>query len=1194
MLNFRNFLRLIVVLAFVSGVFGQAYSGAASAAPALADPPKTVTIAGTMQSELGCSADWMPSCDKTFLKLDENDGIWKGTFEVTPSNDQDKKGPRYKAAINGTWDENYGKNAASGGADIPLVVDKPTRVSFYYDPVSHWVTDNVNSLIVTAVGDFQRQLGCSKDNDAACMLTWLEDVESSGTYAFVTSRLSAGTYSVTLAFDTDPKNTLGAPQSFTVAKDLDEIYFGYNSVKKELVISTTGALKGSLGKQKAVWVNQDTLMWNTVGSPKYTYSLFYSPDASLSLTADGVQGGDEIPLTFNKSGPGGDVLRQNPYLGGWATFKIDSSKLSLLPTAVKGQLAVVVRNDKGKVIDATGVQSAGALDALFPYNGPLGVTFAGDTPTLTVWAPTARQVRLHLFDDAALKTGQVLAMASDPKTGAWRINGQPEWKGKYYLYEVQVYVPSTGKIETNLVTDPYSFSLSTNSLRSQIVDLNDASLKPQGWDQLQKPALAAPEEIVIYELHIRDFSIHDQTVPEALRGTYKAFTVQASDGMKHLAALAQAGLTHIHLLPAFDIASVDEDKITWKSVDETKLAALPPDSDQQAAAVSAIKGQDGFNWGYDPYHYTVPEGSYATDPNGTPRILEFRQMVSGIDQAGLRVIMDVVYNHTSESGQNPKSVLDKIVPGYYYRLNAEGAVETSTCCQNTASEHKMMEKLMVDSVTTWARQYKIDGFRFDLMGHHMLSNMKAVRAALDSLTLANDGVDGKSIYIYGEGWDFGEVANDARGVNATQLNIGGTGIGVFNDRLRDAARGGNPFSDPREQGFSTGLFLDPNTAEQRDAAAQEAKLLDYSDWIRLGLAGNLRHFKLVRANGDAVDGAHVLYNGAPAGYTLDPQENIIYVSAHDNETIFDAVQTKAPAGATLADRIRMNNLALSIPMLSQGIPFFHAGDDILRSKSLDRNSYDSGDWFNKLDWTLKSDNWGVGLPIEGGNYAAIFKPLLANPALKPSPAQIAGAFTVFSEFLQIRKSSPLFRLQTADQVSRSVTFFNTSPLQLPGLIVETLQDVDNLDPNYAAIIVLFNASPETQKFADSSFTGKAYVLHPVLQKSADSAANKAAFDSAAGAFTIPGRTTSVFVMKKSAQAAPQPTSTVAVQPTTLLTLTVTSQVTPVLPTPAPLTTATNVSNSFPTATDSTPLIIGLIAILAAAGVGIYISRRRTP
>src|SRR5215213_4997759 len=307
------------------------------------------------------------------------------------------------------------------------------------------------------------------------------------------------------------------------------------------------------------------------------------------------------------------------------------------------------------------------------------------------------------------------------------------------------------------------------------------------------------------------------------------------------------------------------------------------------------------------------------------RIVEFREMVQSLNQSGLRVVMDVVYNHTNASGQSENSVLDRLVPGYYHRLNAEGAVEKSTCCENTATEHTMMRKLMVDSVVTWAKEYKVDGFRFDLMGHHMLEDMKAVRAALDALTLEKDGVDGKSIYIYGEGWDFGEVANNGRGRNATQLNIAGIGIGVFNDRLRDAVRGGNPFNDPRQQGFATGLVFANNTNETRAAEQQQTQLNDYADWIRLGLAGNLASYELPRVDGSTMPGNEISYNGVPAGYTADPQENIVYVSAHDNQTLFDAIQAKASSEATITDRVRINNFALSIVMLSQGVPFFHAG-----------------------------------------------------------------------------------------------------------------------------------------------------------------------------------------------------------------------------------------------------------------------------
>ena len=321
-------------------------------------------------------------------------------------------------------------------------------------------------------------------------------------------------------------------------------------------------------------------------------------------------------------------------------------------------------------------------------------------------------------------------MKWDPITGNWSLRGEADWKNKYYLYEVKVFVRQTGEVKTNLVTDPYSFSLSTNSTHSQIVDLNDPDLLPIGWKEVKKPTLEKFTDIVLYELHIRDFSIRDTSVPDEQRGTYLAFSNSESHGMQHLKWLADKGVTHIHLLPVFDIATIDEERTAWQTLDWKFLESLPPDSDEQQKIVDPLRGQDGYNWGYDPFHYTVPEGSYSVHPDGQMRILEFRKMVQSLNESGLRIVMDVVYNHTNASGQNEKSVLDRIVPGYYHRLDEDGRVTNSTCCQNTASEHDMMRKLMIDSVLTWAVAYKVDGFRFDLMGHHMKADMQTLRGSL--------------------------------------------------------------------------------------------------------------------------------------------------------------------------------------------------------------------------------------------------------------------------------------------------------------------------------------------------------------------------------------------------------------------------------------------------------------------------------
>ncbi|HZI06970.1 MAG TPA: pullulanase-type alpha-1,6-glucosidase, partial [Archangium sp.] len=543
------------------------------------------------------------------------------------------------------------------------------------------------------------------------------------------------------------------------------------------------------------------------------------------------------------------------------------------------------------------------------------------------------------------------------------------------------------------------------------------------------------------------------------------------------------------------------------------LVSLPPDSQEQQAAVTEVRDTDGFNWGYDPYHYTVPEGSYAVNPDGSARILEFRQMVKGLSDTGLRVVMDVVYNHTNSSGQDSRSVLDRIVPGYYHRLNKDtGNVETSTCCQNTASEHAMFEKLMVDSLVTWAKFYKVDGFRFDLMGHHMKANMLKVREALDALTLEKDGVDGSKIYLYGEGWNFGEVANGQRGENAVQLSMAGTGIGTFSDRLRDAVRGGGPFSGLREQGFASGLLHEPNTTDQGSADAQRQRLLHYADQIRVGLAGNLRDYQLINKAGVTVKGSQVDYNGQPAGYTVDPQEVITYVSAHDNETLFDAIQLKAAPTAGMEERVRMHNLALDLVLLAQGIPFIHAGDEMLRSKSLDRNSYNSGDWFNRIDFTYESNNWGVGLPPAGDNAShwSIMGPLLANPALKPSKEHILSAVEHLSEMLQIRKSTAAFRQRTAEDIQSKVRFHNEGPEQIPGLIVMEIND-PRAEDGATSVVVLFNASNEPRSFTLSSYKDKPMRLHTVQQTSRDARLKEARFEVSKAVFTVPARTTAVFV-----------------------------------------------------------------------------------
>ncbi|KAG0630362.1 hypothetical protein M758_1G172900 [Ceratodon purpureus] len=882
--------------------------------------------------------------------------------------------------------------------------------------------------------------------------------------------------------------------------------------------------QGDLGKSRAFWVAKDLLAWNAKSDSSQIY-LHSSDTAQLEITAKGVEGSDiAIKLEEDLSGLPQKVLNRFPYITGYRALRLpangDARKL------LKSQLALSATDENGQATDATGIQIAGVLDDLFAYDGPLGANATKDGVKFDIWAPTAQNVRLFLF---STPTGgePVEKLQLQENKGVWSGVGPSFWKGKYYLYEVTVYHPATQQIEISLANDPYSRGLSVNGDRSLIIDMADAHLAPEGWAHLayEKPDLDSFNDISIYELHIRDFSISDKTVDPAVAGGYLAFAQKDSAGVAHLKKLAEAGLTHIHLLPCFDFSSVDERKETWKSVDEEKLSKCAPDSEEQQKAVVAIQDQDGFNWGYDPVYWGVPEGSYATDPNGPTRTVEFRTMVQAINKMGLRVVLDVVYNHLHGSGPvGHHSCLDKVVPRYYLRLNQDGFIENSTCMNNTASEYYMVDRLIVDDLKHWAVNYKVDGFRFDLMGHLTKHTMLRAKEVLRSLTLEKDGVDGSKIYIYGEGWDFGEVANNARGVNACQQNLAGTGIGSFNDRIRDTCLGGSPFGDPLQQGLLTGLALQPNALFQGGDDAMHNALAATTDWVKLGLAANLKDFSFVSYKGDEVKGAEVLtHDGKPVAYASSPEELVNYVSAHDNETLFDVVMMKSADGVTLEERCRINHLATCLVALAQGIPFFHAGDELLRSKSLDRDSYNSGDWFNRLDFTYETNNWGVGLPPQGknGEKWPLMRSLLSDPSLKPSKKHILAALANFQEFLRIRFSSPLFRLRNANAIQARLKFHNTGPESIPAVIVFTLSDGDEgirgltqIDPNFRRIAVVINARPLKLGLEVDALKNVPLTLHPVQEASADEVVRQSKFDSHSAFFEVPPRTAAVFVEKR--------------------------------------------------------------------------------
>ncbi|GLJ06318.1 hypothetical protein SUGI_0036280 [Cryptomeria japonica] len=883
----------------------------------------------------------------------------------------------------------------------------------------------------------------------------------------------------------------------------------------------TSVLKGNLSMSRAYWVSELLLAWN-LDVENVQFQLFASKSAKLDITSGGIKGEDlVVPLERESGSLPGEIIGKFPHIAHYKAFKLPAGVN--VKELVKSQLAIACIDAYGTLMDTTSIQLQGVLDDLFSYDGPLGATFTEDAVMVHLWAPTAQCVRVFVYSSPS--GGSPLeTIHLKEEGGVWSTCGPRSWEGKYYLCEVTVFHPGSQRVEICMVNDPYSRGLSANGERSLFVNLQDPLLKPEGWESLadEKPQLESFADIVIYELHIRDFSVNDESVDPNLRGTYLGFTSHDSAGMCHLKKLSESGLTHLHLLPSFHFATVDDNKENWKFIDEDTLASLPPDSEEQQAQIVSIQNEDGFNWGYDPVLWGVPKGSYATNPNGSCRTLEFRKMVQALNRIGLRVVLDTVYNHLHASGPNDKgSVLDKVVPGYYLRRNVDGFIENSACANNTASEHYMVNRLIIDDLLLWAMEYKVDGFRFDLMGHLMKSTMVSARNTLDRLLKHENGVDGSKIYIYGEGWDFGEVAHNGRGINASQSNLAGTGIGSFNDRIRDSVIGGSPFGPHLQQGFVTGLYLQPNEHDHGRKDAVAKYLASQADWISVGLAGNLRDFVTINYEGIEVKGSEVKKDdGVPVGYALSPIETINYVSAHDNETLFDMVMWKTAKEVQLEERCRINHLATSIVALSQGIPFFHAGEDMLRSKSLDRDSYNSSDWFNRLDFSYESNNWGVGLPPKekNGYNWPVMKTFLANPSFRPEKHHILSAVEHFQNMLKIRRSSPLFRLGTANSIQARVRFHNTGPSWVPGSIIMSIEDgnkgmpgLAQLDPLYRRIVVIFNARPSNLVVPISALKALSLTLHPVQEASSDARVKTSLYGTITGTFNIPPRTTSVFV-----------------------------------------------------------------------------------
>lgn len=897
--------------------------------------------------------------------------------------------------------------------------------------------------------------------------------------------------------DADHRTDLTGDRMIWTLSGISELY-------SESLLFPSGVLIADIA---AHWVNTQTVFWDVNGSAVAKIRIYSSETDDLGYDGEtGIAGDNFIEFTPQSSGTHPATSHGMPRYQSLDAYTADTSATADVKQMLTGKLLAIAYDNSDAVVAATYVQTPRVLDAIYTAETDdadealLGLEYATNGIKSYVWAPTAQQVKINIYDaNKALQSSQ--AMTLDSNTGIWSIDLDNSVDRQFYRFELTVYHHINKRFETLQSTDPYSVSLATNGSYSQFVNLDDANLKPQNWDTHVSPSIVDPEDAVIYEGHIRNFSVRDETTSTANRGKYLAFTEQDSLPVTHLKSLADAGLTHFQLLPANDIATIGEDLSNRVNITDTvaDLCALnssapvcgvedsaatlltvfesydPSTADAQALA-SSMRGLDSFNWGYDPKHFSAPEGSYSSDPDGVARILEMRAMIQTLHEIGLRVSLDVVYNHTSSSGLFDNSVLDKVVPGYYHRRNlTTGSVLKDTCCEDTAPEHKMMNKLMVDSLALWTQAYKFDAFRFDIMSNNSTDSILNARDVVQALDSDN--------YFYGEGW----TRNNNGYTQANQNNMAGSQVGTFNDRPRDIIR-------------SASLFITSGS-------------LDDQDIIRLGLAGTLADYSMQDKSGNVKLGS--AYSAKPA-YGKDPADMINYVSKHDSETLWDQLQYGLASDMSIADRVRAQNIAGTIPLISQGVAFFQLGGDLLRSKSMDRNTYDAGDWFNWVDFTKTSNNWNVGLPLAEDNQGQwnTIGNLVSNLETQPLMSHIALSSAVFKEFMTIRQSSKLFRLTEEQDVIERLGFHNTGVSQTQGLIVMSLDDgvgVEDLDANVDALVVVINGTSSEQ--SHTILTASSFELHNMQQASADSTVQTASFVEGAnsGTFTVPALTTAVFV-----------------------------------------------------------------------------------
>ncbi|AZR77526.1 MULTISPECIES: type I pullulanase [Bacillus cereus group] len=666
-------------------------------------------------------------------------------------------------------------------------------------------------------------------------------------------------------------------------------------------------------------------VWILSGDEKVYNS---KPSSDLSIQKATIDGFHEITVTTNVPFnikekkieiEGIKIKNITPYdiNSGDITNKvkiITEQKIDLKQTyKVKIENLADTNTEIGKVIRSE------EFDNLFYYGGnDLGNTYTPQHTKFRLWAPTASEAKLVTYKKWSDKIGAEINMQQGEK-GTWTSELKGNQKGLFYTYKVKI-----GDKWTEAV-DPYVRAASVNGDKGAVVNLEETN--PKKWKANKKPKFKNPEDAIIYELHVRDLSIQPESGIKQ-KGKYLGVTEKGTKGPEGVKTgldhIKDLGVTHVQFLPIFDYASVNEETLN----------------------------EPQYNWGYDPKNFNVPEGSYSTNPyEPTVRITELKQMVQTLHDNNLRVVMDVVYNHMYNAAE---SNFHKLVPGYYYRYNEDGTFANGTGVGNdTASERKMMRKFMIDSVTYWAKEYNLDGFRFDLMGIHDYETMNEIRKAVNQID--------PSIILHGEGWDLNTPL--AAELKANQKNAEKMkGIAHFNDNIRDGLKGS--VFEEKENGFINGKE-------------------NMEDRIKKGIT------------------AGIDYDTNSSTYQ-DPEQVLTYVEAHDNHTLWDKLELTNP-GDSDEVRTQMHKLSSSILLTSQGIPFLHAGQEFMRTKYGDHNSYKSPDSINQMDWLRR--------------------------------ATFNNEVDYMKGLIELRKKYSAFRMTSAEQIKTHVSFID-APKNTVAYIIE--------------------------------------------------------------------------------------------------------------------------------------------------------------